>query len=106
VGFDWNEATSVTAKIREELHELEDALGDRSAAESEMGDLLFSVVNLSRHLDLDPEVALRGAVERFASRFRWMETSFDVNGKTIDQLDEMWAAAKAAERHEAEASND
>ena len=106
VGFDWDDARSVTTKIREELHELEAALDDRSAAEAEMGDLLFSVVNLSRHLHLDPEVALRGAVERFASRFRWMETSFDVNGKTIDQLDEMWVAAKAAERHEAEASND
>ncbi len=106
VGFDWNDATSVTAKVREELDELEAALDDRSAAEAEMGDLVFSIVNLSRHLSLDPEVALRGAVDRFASRFRWMEASFDMDGKTIDELDQMWAAAKAVERHEAEASND
>jgi tetrapyrrole methylase family protein/MazG family protein len=106
VGFDWDDARSVMSKIQEELHELEEALDDRPAAEAEMGDLLFSIVNLSRHLSLDPEVALRGAVGRFASRFRWMEASFDMNGKTIDELDQMWAAAKAAERHEAEASND
>lgn len=106
VGFDWNEAGPVMEKVREELHELEAVLDDHPAAEAEMGDLMFSIVNLSRHLSLDPEVALRGAVDRFVSRFRWMEGSYDIHGKTIEELDEMWAAAKAAESHEAEASND
>jgi tetrapyrrole methylase family protein/MazG family protein len=106
VGFDWDDPVGVVAKIREETEELESVMDDRAAAEDELGDLLFSVVNLSRHLSLDPEVALRAAVERFSSRFRWMEGSSGVNGKTPEELETMWAAAKAAENHEAEASHD
>ncbi|NIA24484.1 MAG: nucleoside triphosphate pyrophosphohydrolase [Gammaproteobacteria bacterium] len=106
VGFDWNNVESVVDKIREETAELEAVLTDRTAAEDELGDLLFSVVNLSRHLSLDPEVAVRRAVDRFAARFRWMEESFDMSGRTLEELDTMWAAAKAAEKHEAEAADD
>ncbi|HDK44949.1 MAG TPA: nucleoside triphosphate pyrophosphohydrolase, partial [Actinobacteria bacterium] len=106
VGFDWDDAESVVDKIREETAELEAVLADRAAAEGELGDLLFSVVNLGRHLSLDPEVAMRRAVDRFAARFRWMEESFDVAGRTLEELDTMWAAAKAAEKHEAEATDD
>jgi len=106
VGFDWDDVEGVMDKIREETAELEAVLADRPAAEDELGDLLFTVVNLSRRLSLDPEVALRRAVDRFASRFRWMETSFDLRGRTIEELEEMWVAAKATERHGEETADD
>jgi len=106
VGFDWYEPNAVMDKIHEEVSELGEVLDNHAEAEAELGDVLFSVVNLSRHLSLDPEVALRGAVDRFTTRFRWMEQSHDLEGATLEELDQMWAAAKAAERHEAEASND
>lgn len=102
VGFDWEQVAGIVDKIREETGELESVLDDRSAAEDELGDLLFSVVNLSRRLSLDPEVALRRAVDRFATRFRFMEGS-GVDGKTLEELEAMWAAAKAAERQGMEA---
>lgn len=90
VGFDWDATRPVVDKIDEELRELEAVLGDRAAAEDELGDLLFSIVNLARHLDLDPEVAIRRAVDRFEDRFRWMERQ----GLESRPLEELWAAAK------------
>ena len=106
VGFDWSNVEDVVDKIREETDELQEVLDDRTATEGELGDLLFSIVNLSRHLSLDPEVALRGAADRFSTRFRWMEESFDMNGRTLDELETMWVAAKAAERRETEEVDD
>jgi MazG family protein len=93
-GFDWDHAAEVVPKIREELDELEAVLEDPVAAESELGDVLFSVINLARHLGVDGEVALRGAVDRFEARFRQMEGSGPLDGLSLDELNRRWEEAK------------
>jgi ATP diphosphatase len=101
VGFDWPDRRGVRAKIQEELDELEAAIGTRSQAaiEEEFGDLLFAVVNLARHLDVDPEKVLTGANFKFERRFRDMEQAFAaaglaLEGQTLEALDQEWRAAK------------
>jgi tetrapyrrole methylase family protein/MazG family protein len=94
VGFDWSEAREVIPKVREELDELEAVIDDRERAESELGDVLFSVINLARHLGLDGEVALRRAIDRFETRFRSMEATGPVVGVSLDELNERWEQAK------------
>jgi len=101
-GFDWPDAAGPRAKIDEELAELDAArmMTDPAARESELGDLLFSVVNLARHLGVDPESALRRANERFARRYRHVELELDRLGQapgraSPELLDRLWAAAKA-----------
>ena len=103
VGFDWPDATGVRAKIREELEELSAAEcnGRQSEISEELGDLLFAVVNLARHLDVDAEEALVQANRKFESRFRAMETAARDDGTNlsdlnIDGLEERWRAAKKA----------
>ncbi|MDH3260993.1 MAG: nucleoside triphosphate pyrophosphohydrolase [Acidimicrobiia bacterium] len=95
VGFDWEGPAPLMDKVREEVAELDQALGDRVEAEHELGDLLFSAVNLARHLHIDPEVALRRAVARFGERFRRMEESGDLTPLSPLELDELWESAKA-----------
>jgi len=101
-GFDWSDASGPRAKIEEELAELDRAaqggVPDRLAAE--LGDLLFSVVNLARHHGVDPESALRHANDRFARRFAHLERALSALGKapaaaTPAELDRLWEAAKA-----------
>ena len=75
--------------------ELGEALGDTEAVEHELGDVLFSLVNLARHLHIDPEMSLRQAVDRFSDRFRCMEATGDLNGLTLDELNALWEQAKA-----------
>ncbi len=94
VGFDWEQAAQVLPKVREELDELEAVLDDREQAGSELGDVLFSVVNLARHLGLDPEIALRQATERFETRFRRMEAEGSLHGLDLDGLNQRWDRAK------------
>jgi MazG family protein len=94
VGFDWPSASEVIPKVREELDELESVLDDTARAEEELGDLLFSVINLARHLGLDGEIALRRAVTRFEERFRAMEGAGPLDGVPIDELNERWERAK------------
>jgi nucleoside triphosphate diphosphatase len=101
-GFDWPDATGARAKVGEELAELDAALNssDPTAREGELGDLLFSVVNLARHLEMDPESALRRANERFARRYRHVERELDRLGQpagsaTPELLDRLWAIAKS-----------
>jgi tetrapyrrole methylase family protein/MazG family protein len=94
VGFDWPDAAEVLPKIREELDEMEADLDDPERAESELGDVLFSVINLARHLGLDGEVALRRAIDRFETRFRAMETAGPIEGMTLGQLNQRWERAK------------
>ena len=101
VGFDWPDRHGVHAKIHEELDELEAAVGTRKAdsIEEEFGDLLFSVVNLARHLEIDPEHALNGANTKFERRFRDMEGAITAKGMRIkdfslETLDREWRAAK------------
>jgi len=108
VGFDWNDPLAVLAKIREEADEIEAeiASGDRAAAKAEIGDLLFAVVNLARHLDADPEDALRGTNAKFERRFGAIENALEARGRTakdstLAEMDSLWDAAKAAEKAEA-----
>jgi len=88
VGFDWPDRHGVHIKIHEELEELEEAVGTRDSGniEEEFGDLLFAVVNLARHLDIDPEKALSGANIKFERRFRDMEREITESGKEINNL--------------------
>lgn len=105
IGFDWDDTASVIAKIREELGEVEAELegGDHDALEDELGDLLFAVSNLARHLNIDPETAVRRTCYKFERRFRGVEKHFRDTGKPIDQasLDEMemvWQSMKRREK--------
>jgi ATP diphosphatase len=104
VGFDWNDPFAVLAKIREEADEISAALasGDRPGAASETGDLLFAVVNLARHLDADPEAALRATNAKFERRFAFIEAALAARGKApeqsnLEEMDGLWNAAKVAE---------
>jgi ATP diphosphatase len=105
VGFDWNDPLAVLSKIEEEAGEIRAAikLGDKAGIEDEIGDLLFAVVNLARHLDVEPESALRGTNSKFERRFASIERALAEHGKkpqdaTLDEMDALWNAAKAAER--------
>jgi nucleoside triphosphate diphosphatase len=109
VGFDWNDPLAVLAKIREEADEIAAALasGDAPGARAEVGDLLFAVVNLARHLGADPEATLRATNQKFERRFGHIEQALAAAGKTPEQstlgeMDALWNAAKAAERNAAE----
>lgn len=94
VGFDWAEAQEVLPKVREEIDELEEVLSDPERAEAELGDVMFSVVNLARHLGIDSEIALRKAIDRFETRFRSMEDMGPVDGLTLDELNLRWEQSK------------
>lgn len=100
VGFDWREraAERVRAHSELELRELDQALagGDQDAIEDEFGDVLFTLVNLARHLKLDPDLALRRASEKFERRFRAVEALADQPLADLDedQLDQLWRQAK------------
>jgi ATP diphosphatase len=101
-GFDWRNAEGPFAKIDEEVAELKQALaaGDTPAVAEEFGDLLFTLVNLARHLDLNPETALRAANRKFEKRFRAMEECMRKDGRDMRmlseaELDEYWNKAKA-----------
>jgi ATP diphosphatase len=105
VGFDWNDPKAVLAKIREEADEIEAALdaGDKHETIAEIGDLLFALVNLVRHLDGDPESALRATNLKFERRFAAIEKALAAGGKspkdaTLAEMDALWDAAKASEQ--------
>jgi nucleoside triphosphate diphosphatase len=105
VGFDWPDVTPVFVKIAEEIAELQNELPAAvpERLEDEMGDLLFAVANLSRHLKVDPETALRRATLKFERRFRRVETLLAVAGKaagaaSLDEMEERWVEVKAEER--------
>ena len=102
VGFDWNDARAVIAKIREEIDEVEAEIDARrlDLAEAEVGDLLFVVANLARHLKADPEAALRGANAKFERRFAYIEAALARAGRSPAQasLGEMDGAVGRGER--------
>lgn len=88
VGMDWPDRSGPWHKLHEELAELEVSLdGEPAALEEEFGDLLFTCVNLGRHLDLDPEQALRRANRKFETRIGTMETALEAEGRAFDELD-------------------
>lgn len=102
VGFDWKDPRAVIAKIREELDEVEAELDGTSTAQSdELGDVLFAMANLARHLDIDPDQALRGTNAKFRNRFRFIEEALENEGKplaeaTLDEMEALWQRAKSA----------
>jgi ATP diphosphatase len=105
VGFDWNDPRAVLAKIREEADEIEAELDDpdTSKATAEVGDLLFAVVNLARHLGAEPEDVLRQTNLKFERRFASIERALAARGKTpkdatLAEMDALWDAAKAVEK--------
>lgn len=105
VHFDWPHARAAWAKVEEETREVADALeaGDSPRVQEELGDVLFSLVNVARLSALDAEEALRGAIEKFRRRFTEMEGDLIARGKSIDtvsqeELERSWEATKAQER--------
>ena len=105
VGFDWNDARAVLAKLGEEIAEVEVEIANGSAEtlSGEVGDLLFAAVNLARHLKVDPEAALRGANAKFERRFAHIESRLAEDGRTpesasLDEMEQLWAEAKLKER--------
>jgi tetrapyrrole methylase family protein/MazG family protein len=104
VGFDWEKAEDVLEKVEEEIEELKTSIStsEPGRIEEEIGDILFSVVNLSRFLDVEPEEALRKTTAKFIRRFKRMEAQIAAQGKEITDydlpgLDELWEAAKEME---------
>ncbi|HZP13379.1 MAG TPA: MazG nucleotide pyrophosphohydrolase domain-containing protein [Nevskiaceae bacterium] len=101
-GFDWRRARDLWPKLAEEIGELRDA---RSAAQrrEELGDLLFMLVNLARHLDVDPSAALRGANRKFTRRYAFIRRHFDQlpprgDRRRLDAMEALWQEAKRKER--------
>jgi nucleoside triphosphate diphosphatase len=105
VGFDWNDPLAVLAKIREETDEIANEItaGDRGRMAGEIGDLLFAVVNLARHLGVDPDGALRSTNTKFERRFAAIERALGARGlrpeqATLAEMEALWNAAKDQER--------
>jgi ATP diphosphatase len=92
-GFDWPDTVGPRAKVDEELAEL-DAEQEQPAREEELGDLLFAVVNLARHLNVEPEEALRKANRKFERRFRAIEAEPGFSDMTLDEMEALWTRAK------------
>ena len=101
VGFDWDNIADVVAKISEELGEFKESLktNDRDRIEDELGDLLFSIVNLARKIEISPEDALRRTIRKFTARFQYIEKALKEKGVSIkdaslEEMDELWEEAK------------
>jgi len=103
VGFDWENTDQVVDKLHEELHELAEARKGESRQElpmeleAEIGDILFAVVNVARHLKVDPEQALRRSNAKFRRRFAHVESNTELPGATLDEMEALWQQAKARE---------
>ncbi|MBB4569626.1 nucleoside triphosphate pyrophosphohydrolase [Rhizobium leucaenae] len=109
VGFDWSAPEPILDKIEEEIDELRVALasGEKAKVSDELGDLIFAVVNIGRHVKADPEQALRGTNTKFRRRFSHIEMTLAAEGETLDgasleRMEDIWQAAKAIERQLAE----
>ncbi len=102
VGFDWENADQIFEKLDEEVAELRDAInkGQKENAAEEIGDLLFVVMNLARHLDVEPETAMKQTNRKFRQRFRFIEDELKHDGKSLEdaslkEMDDLWNKAKA-----------
>ena len=105
VGFDWNDPKAVLAKMREEIDELDAALdaGDRNHVAEEIGDLLFAVANLARHVGVDPDGAIASTNAKFLRRFAFIESALTKRGlalseSSLEEMDTLWNEAKQAEK--------
>jgi MazG family protein len=103
VGFDWEDKEGVLKKLEEEMSEFQKAVseGDQERIAQEMGDILFALVNLGRFLGISPESALQESVNRFTSRFHYIEQRLRERGKdpsqsTLEEMDQLWEEAKKA----------
>jgi MazG family protein len=106
VGFDWNKASEVMQKLDEEVRELQQGIQNNNKEEmlDELGDVIFTAINLARHLNIDPEHALMHANQKFTNRFARVEQlageqGLSLNESTIEVLEKLWQAAKASSRH-------
>jgi len=104
VGFDWEKIEPVWEKVSEEINELQNAIttGEKEKVEDELGDLLFTIVNLSRFLKINPEDALRKTINKFDRRFRKVEENFKNRGQSLskvslEEMDEVWEKIKKQE---------
>ncbi|ODN66776.1 MazG nucleotide pyrophosphohydrolase domain-containing protein [Methylophaga muralis] len=107
VGFDWTNIDGVIAKIHEELDEVAAELDDADPKklQEEIGDLLFAITNLARHLNIDPEQAIEQCNQKFLRRFKYIETQISQQGKSmqtasLDELDALWDEAKINEKND------
>lgn len=100
-GFDWEHPRDVFPKIHEEVDELYEALNEGTGIKEELGDIFFALVNLARHLDIDPEDALNNTNNRFIARFTRMEklANYKLNDLTLKEMDELWEKVKQEERN-------
>ncbi|GGF83849.1 MULTISPECIES: nucleoside triphosphate pyrophosphohydrolase [Rhizobium] len=105
VGFDWAQPEPILDKIEEEVRELREALqaGHPEKVSDELGDLIFAMVNIGRHVNADPENSLRGTNTKFRRRFNYIETELSKAGESLDaatleRMEDLWQAAKAIER--------
>jgi tetrapyrrole methylase family protein / MazG family protein len=100
VGFDWKKIEDIHGKMFEEIRELKEAesSGSTEKIEEEIGDLLFSVANISRHHGIDPERALRGTIDKFIRRFSYIEKRLDLGQADLEAMDALWNEAKQHEK--------
>ncbi len=105
VGFDWEKKEAAWKKVNEEIRELKKEIksGSQDSVESEFGDLLFALVNYSRFINVNPEIALRGSIDKFITRFRYIEARIkamgkDIHSSTLEEMDMLWEESKS--RHE------
>ncbi|MEC4684397.1 MAG: nucleoside triphosphate pyrophosphohydrolase [Nitrospirota bacterium] len=106
VGFDWEKAEDVIKKVESEFEEFKSALEgrDREKIEEELGDILFTLVNLARFVDVNPDEALRKTIAKFIRRFSYIETRAKQEGRdlsdyTLEEMDQLWEKAKRAEKY-------
>ena len=103
-GFEWEEMAGVWSKVNEELQELKDAVasGDKAHAQEELGDVLFTLVNVARWCGISPEEGLAGTNQRFLDRFSRVEAALggDLKSRSIHELERLWQQAKQAIRRE------
>ena len=105
-GFEWEDIAGVWSKVNEELEELKDAIcsGDKAHAQEELGDVLFTLVNVARWCEISPEEGLAGTNQRFLDRFSRVEAALegDLQGQSIETLEGLWQQAKQAIRNESQ----
>jgi len=90
VGFDWDNNDQVLDKVDEEIGELKESIIINEGIDEELGDVLFSLVNLSRHLNIDPELSLKRSTEKFIKRFKAIEKEVDIEKLSLEELDKIW----------------
>ena len=98
VGFDWDNNSQVLDKVDEEILELKESIIKNKGINEELGDVLFTLVNLSRHLDIDPELSLKRSTEKFMRRFKAIEDEVDIEKLSLEELDEIWNRNKEKDK--------